>query len=527
MDPPMPELSFLDVFEPIALTGMGVALIILSIRLYRFDILRMPAAMSLGISGVLAVAWKYPDMVFMPDELRLPFEVAQVQFFVALSICMTLFALEVFIGQARQLAKAEEMLALQAAELEKTAVLAQMAAIIESSDDAIVSESLEGQIVTWNTSAERIFGCTMEEAQGRSLASFVEGSGQETFLMSVKKARAGQNVSNLEVLCETADGQLFQGLLTLAPIKNALGYVTGISVVAKDLSESKRAEEMEQLAVTDELTGLNNRRGFLVAAEELAAKAAQKGKTFTVLFADLNGLKEINDNLGHQEGDAAISDAAEILRSTFRDSDVIGRLGGDEFCILLTDEKQQTESPITRLQAMMDIHNLQSGRPFKVSMSVGTAVFDPAAPVGIEELIEQADKQMYEHKMSGPRRYRLLVGDDDPSICSLAEAMFSDEYDVTTAYTGKQVVEASESARPDLVLLDLHLPDMLGTEVVQRMRMNPATKLTPVIMITGAGDQSSELDSLRAGVDDYVEKPFDEDKLRARMEIALKRKLRR
>jgi len=523
----MTELHFLDVFEPVALTGMGIALVFLSVRLYKTRILRMPAAISLGISGFLAAAWKYPDLTIMPDELRLPFEVAQVQFFVALSICMTLFALEVFIGQARALAKAEEMLALQAAELEKTAVLAHMGAIIESSDNAIIGESLDGEIVTWNRSAERIFACTIEEARGRSLVSFVEGSGRETFLLSVKKARAGQRIENLEALCERADGILFDGVLTLAPIKDASGTVTGISVTARDLSEAKRAEAMEQLAVTDELTGLSNRRGFLLAAERLADQATKTAKTFTVMFVDLNGLKEINDNLGHQEGDEAICDAATILRSTFRENDVIGRLGGDEFCILLTDDKQETESPTTRLEAMTDIHNLQSGRPFKVSMSVGIAVFDPSAPQPIEDLIEQADKQMYEQKLSGPKRRRLLIGDDDPSICALAEAMFSDEYDVITAYTGKQVVEATETQRPDLVLLDLHLPDMLGTEVVKQMRQNPKTKLTPVIMITGAGDQSSELDSLRSGVDDYVEKPFDEDKLRARMDIALKRKLRR
>jgi diguanylate cyclase (GGDEF)-like protein len=284
---------------------------------------------------------------------------------------------------------------------------------------------------------------------------------------------------------------------------------------------------MEQLAVTDELTGLKNRRGFLEAAEERVEVAIEKSKGLTVLFLDLNGLKQINDNLGHQEGDAAICDAAAILRSTFREDDVIGRLGGDEFCVLLTDDKQQTDSPITRLEAMADIHNMQSGRPFKVSMSVGTALFDPDNPRPIEDLIEEADKSMYEQKMNGSKRYRLLVGDDDPSICALAEAMFSDEYEVITAFTGKQVIDATVSERPDLVLLDLHLPDMLGTEVVQLMRQNPKTKLTPVIMITGDADQTSELDSLRSGVDDYVEKPFDEDKLRARMEIALKRKLRR
>lgn len=523
----MTELHFLDVFEPIALTGMGVALVLLSLRLYRRRILRMPAAVSLGISGVLAVAWKYPDLTFMPQELRLPFQVAQVQFFVALSICMTLFALEVFIGQARALAKAEEMLALQAAELEKTAVLGQMAAIIESSDDAIVSESLDGHIVTWNPSAQRIFGCTIEEAQGRSLVSFIEGSGQVLFLSSVKRARAGRQIENLEALCETADGHLFQGQLTLAPIKDASGRVTGISVVARDVSDTRHAEEMEQLAVTDELTGLTNRRGFLAAAEQLMEKAHRSGKPFTILFVDLNGLKEINDNLGHQDGDAAIRDASKILRSTFRENDVIARLGGDEFCVLLNDDKQETEPPITRLQAMTEIHNLHSGRAFKLSMSVGTAAYDPSAPRPVEDLIEEADRKMYAHKMAGPRQYRLLVGDDDPSICSLAEAMFGDEYDVITAYSGKQVVEAVETQRPDLVLLDLHLPDMLGTEVIRQMRAKPHTKLVPVIMITGAGDQTSELESLRAGVDDYIEKPFDEDKLRARMEVALKRKARR
>lgn len=523
----MIEVDFLDVFEPIALTGMGAALVLLSMKLFRAGILRMPAAVSLGIAGVLAVAWKYPDLTFMPDDVRLPFEVAQVQFFVALSICMTLFALEVFIGQARALAKAEEMLALQAAELEKTAVLAQMAAIIESSDDAIVSQSLDGTIVTWNRSADGIFGCSLEEARGRSVADFVADSERQMFLSALNRARAGQHVADLELLCKTVSGRPFQGSLTLAPIKDATREVTGISVVARDLSETKRAEEMEQLAVTDELTGLNNRRGFLFAAEELAQESTRTGKPFTVMFVDLNGLKEINDNLGHQEGDAAIADAGSILRSTFRENDVVGRLGGDEFCILLMDDKQQAQSPLTRLEAMTDIHNLQSGRPYKVSMSVGTSVFDPTRPLPIEDLIEEADRQMYEHKMTGTRRYRLLVGDDDPSICSLAEAMFGDEYDVTIAYTGKQVIQAAEATRPDLVLLDLHLPDMLGTEVVAQLRTNPNTKLTPVIMITGAGDHSTELDSLRAGVEDYVEKPFDEDKLRARMEITLKRKLRR
>lgn len=524
----MSDIHFLDVFEPIAISGMGVSLVILSFRLNRLRILAFPAAVALAIAGGLAVAWKYPEVTFMPDELHLPFQVAQVQFFVALSICMTLFALDVFIGQARSLAKAEEMLAVQRAELEKAAALQQMAAIIESSDDAIIGADYDGSIQSWNSSAERIFGEGIKDAKGALLTSLVELGVQGDLWAKVEDARHGKRVENFVTVCERADGTLFDGSLTLAPIKAPSGEVTGVSVLGRDVTEARRAEELRQMALSDELTGLNNRRGFMVMAEERRRKAMKEARGFTILFIDLNGLKNINDTLGHQEGDAAIVDAAAILRSTFRDTDVLARLGGDEFCALLPEERAEgAESPIARLQAMTDIHNMQESRPYKVAMSVGLATFDPENPIPIEDLLERADAAMYEQKLTGRRRYKLLVGDDDPSVCSLIEVLFSDDYDVVVAYTGKQVIEKAKEERPDLVLLDLHLPDGLGTEVVKELRKEQTMKLTPVIMITGAGDAQSEIESLRAGVDDYVEKPFDEDALAARMDRVLKRSLRR
>lgn len=521
------DIQFVDVFEPIAITGMGVALVILSFKLYRRSVLGLPPAVALGISGFLAAAWKYPDLVFTPDEVRLPFEVAEVQFFVSLSICMTLFALDVFIGQARALAKAQETLAVQQAELEKAAVLQQMAAIIESAEDAIIGADGDGSIASFNRAAENIFGEGIREP-GKMLTSLVELGVQPELWAKIDDARLGQRVENYETVCERSDGTFFDAVLTLAPIKDATGQVTGVSVIGRDVTEAKRAQELREMAHTDELTGLANRRRFTLMAEKQAAEARETGKPFTVLFLDLNGLKNINDNLGHQEGDQAIVDAAQIIRSTFRDSDVLARLGGDEFCVLLPEDgPEDAESPLARLQAMTDIHNMQSGRPYKVSMSVGTARFDPAEPISVEELIERADSAMYDHKVSGRRRYRLLVGDDDPSVCSLVEVMFGDDYDVSKAYTGKQVVDQACQERPDLVLLDLHLPDMLGTEVVKLLRDEPTTKMTPIIMITGAGSSNAEIDSLKAGVDDYVQKPFEEDALRARMDLVLKRSLRR
>ena len=126
----------------------------------------------------------------------------------------------------------------------------------------------------------------------------------------------------------------------------------------------------------------------------------------------------------------------------------------------------------------------------------------------------------------GADRLRVLVVDDDPSLRQLAGAMFAGDYEVLVAEDGEEGLKRATLERPDLVLLDLHLPDISGQEVARRLRKTAATALIPVIMITGHDDHETEIESLRAGVDDYVVKPFDEDALRARMESVLRRSLR-
>jgi type IV pilus assembly protein PilB len=120
---------------------------------------------------------------------------------------------------------------------------------------------------------------------------------------------------------------------------------------------------------------------------------------------------------------------------------------------------------------------------------------------------------------AGPRR--ILVADDEPSITMLLDAMFQDDFEVITASTGEEALRRATLDRPDLILLDLNLPDLSGTEVTKRLRNSAATSLIPVIMITGEAD--SELESLRAGVDDHVAKPFDDEALRARVQNVLQR----
>lgn len=156
--------------------------------------------------------------------------------------------------------------------------------------------------------------------------------------------------------------------------------------------------QLEHLALTDDLTGLNNRRGFTALAQQQLQTARRQKRGMTLLFLDLNELKVINDRFGHAEGDRALAVVGELLAATFRASDVTGRIGGDEFCVLLTEgEVRDHAAALVRLEKAIESRN-RDGGPWDVSVSAGHAAFDPARPVGVEELIQAADESMYQQK---------------------------------------------------------------------------------------------------------------------------------
>jgi len=167
----------------------------------------------------------------------------------------------------------------------------------------------------------------------------------------------------------------------------------------QDITERKRFEAaLQNLSLIDELTGLYNRRGFMaVTAQHLAAIRRNK-KVPVILYADLDGLKKINDSLGHQAGDGAIIQTAEILKDTFRTSDIVARLGGDEFVVLAAIDKDESANSLTdRLQLRFELFNEQSNAPYKLSISVGVMHFDVDED-SIEEVTARADLNMYEDK---------------------------------------------------------------------------------------------------------------------------------
>lgn len=167
-----------------------------------------------------------------------------------------------------------------------------------------------------------------------------------------------------------------------------------------DVTEKVRIREhLQTLAYQDPLTGLMNRRGFFVLAEQIARASKQDHKPFLVFFLDVDGLKGINDTYGHDQGDALISEAADVLRTTFRASDVLARMGGDEFAVLAPEANMKTAGMLGgRLQANIDAVNSRGVRPYSLSMSVGTVQFDPCQETDLNRLVATADELMYRNK---------------------------------------------------------------------------------------------------------------------------------
>lgn len=209
-----------------------------------------------------------------------------------------------------------------------------------------------------------------------------------------------QNVSaerkDLSRLVYRSHGTLFAmaiGLLVLVLISSFQAH--------RSMKETARAEEqLRQLSLTDDLTGLYNRRGFLALAEQQTRLAGRDKKPMSVISADLDGLKRINDSFGHKEGDAAIDETAQILKESFRNADLVARMGGDEFAVLLTGGEAEFdyEKLDERLQAVVGKHNKKEGRRYRISVSAGFAHFDAGEAHAFEEWLHRADTMMYERK---------------------------------------------------------------------------------------------------------------------------------
>ena len=273
--------------------------------------------------------------------------------------------------------------------------------LTEYSTDMISVSSWDGRFLYVSPACEALLGYQGDELVGATLYDMVhEGDRAQvrrTHLLVLEKLGGAL----LSYRVRRKDGRYiwFESSIREVP-RSGRDTPRELVIVSRDITERKLHEErLKDLAILDELTGLYNRRGFLALANQHLKQARRNKRRALVIFADLNGLKRINDTHGHADGDRALIAAADIFNRTFRDSDVVARVGGDEFAILAIEADQHHLDTIrVRLQQAVDVVNRRNLHPFELSVSIGVVSYDPEQPTTVEELMASADREMYVHK---------------------------------------------------------------------------------------------------------------------------------
>jgi diguanylate cyclase (GGDEF)-like protein/PAS domain S-box-containing protein len=269
--------------------------------------------------------------------------------------------------------------------------------VVELSPDAIVLSSLEGAILDFNKKALKLFNYDLKEAVlGQWIGSFVETSEQKAMEeLLVDAIQKGEQLYS-EVTLVRSDDSTFLGEVSAKLLGTINGEKPLLMILARDITDRRATEDqLRMLSVTDPLTKLFNRRGVTLAAEQELRHAKRTGGVMTVMFMDLNGMKRINDTYGHDLGDSVLVSVAQAMRETFRDSDIIGRIGGDEFVVVAVNASiHAAQLMITRLR-----ENLKScDYPFAVSLACGAVEYGPENDLSFAQLLKLADGEMYKDK---------------------------------------------------------------------------------------------------------------------------------
>jgi diguanylate cyclase (GGDEF)-like protein/PAS domain S-box-containing protein len=273
--------------------------------------------------------------------------------------------------------------------------------LFENANDLVYTHDLKGNFTSLNLAGQRITGYTLEEAMRLNIAQVVVPKFLKIAREMIERKATDDLPTRYELEIFARDGHRIPLEVSTRVIVKG-GKPMGVQGIARDITERKRTEDtLRSLSLIDDLTGLYNRRGFLALAEQQVRLTQRTGHGFTLVFADLDDMKKINDTYGHKAGDQALQSVAELLKKSFRDSDIIARLGGDEFTILALEDYDASPLAVTaRLWENLEDFKRQENRPFDLSLSVGVVHFDPESSGSLEELIAQADKAMYQDKHS-------------------------------------------------------------------------------------------------------------------------------
>ena len=280
--------------------------------------------------------------------------------------------------------------------------------LFDASPEAIAVLDTDDRVLRTNREFERLFGYTESEAQGRTINELiVPAELKDGAALMTHEVAHGQTVRT-EALRQRKDGSAFHASILGSPVIVGSNQIA-VYAIYRDITAQKEAEDgLRRQSTTDDLTGLFNRRGFFLLAEQMRRLAIREKAELLLLYIDVDDFKAVNDTYGHLEGDRVLADVGNLLQRSFRDSDILARMveggllarmGGDEFVILAVDSGDKGEEILTnRLRERVEQYNNESNRPYRISLSVGAVRVPPDRALTIDDVIASADKLMYRNK---------------------------------------------------------------------------------------------------------------------------------
>jgi diguanylate cyclase (GGDEF)-like protein/PAS domain S-box-containing protein len=278
----------------------------------------------------------------------------------------------------------------------------------ENSPDGVLFTAPDGRVLAANPAACEIFGRTEAQIRAIGRQGMADDTDERWGPMLTERARTGRVQGIARMIC--GDGAVIEVEMSARMFTEANGAKRTCTIV-RDVTERvamerqrvELSERLRELTLTDELTGLRNRRGFVVVGSQLLELADRESATVDLLFLDIDNLKDLNDRYGHNAGDAALRAVGRTLGEVLRRADVAARVGGDEFVVLALGLEESDRQVIAqRIQADLCAADTAAVSR-RVAVSMGWAGRTPRESKLVEDLLREADSAMYQTKASKGR----------------------------------------------------------------------------------------------------------------------------